>query len=61
MAKQTKDQYVVGIDLGGTKILAGVVDAKGKILGQAKRPTKPDAGVEAVIERMAKTVREAVA
>ena len=37
MAKETRDRLVVGMDLGGTKILAGVVDAKGKILGQAKR------------------------
>ena len=60
MAKETRDRLVVGIDLGGTKILAGVVDAKGKIIGQAKRATKPEDGVEAVVERMAKTVREAV-
>lgn len=61
MGKQANNQYVVGIDLGGTKILAGVVDTKGRILGQAKRATKPEGGVEAVVERMAKTVREAVA
>jgi glucokinase len=60
MAKESKDKPVVGMDLGGTKILAGVVDAKGKILGQAKRATKPEAGAEAVVERMAKTVREAI-
>ena len=29
-------------------------------LGQAKRATKPEAGVEAVVERIAKTVRDAV-
>ena len=60
MAKESKDKPVVGMDLCGTKILAGVVDAKGKILGQAKRATKPEAGAEAVVERMAKTVREAI-
>ena len=60
MAKETRDLPVVGIDLGGTKILAGVVNAKGKIIGLAKRATKPEDGVEAVVERMAKTVREAV-
>jgi glucokinase len=60
MAKETRDRLVVGIDLGGTKILAGVVDAKGKILSQAKRATKPDEGVNAVIDRMARTVRDAV-
>lgn len=60
MGKENKDKPVVGMDLGGTKILAGVVDAAGKILGQAKRATKPEGGAEAVVERMAKTVREAI-
>ena len=60
MGKENKDKPVVGMDLGGTKILAGVVDPAGKILGQAKRATKPEGGAEAVVERMAKTVREAI-
>ncbi len=29
----------IGIDIGGTKVAAGVVDAEGRILGQAKRST----------------------
>ncbi len=60
MGKQNSEKLVVGIDMGGTKILAGVVDAKGKILGQAKRATKSEEGVEAVVDRIARTVREAV-
>jgi glucokinase len=31
---------VVGVDMGGTKILAAVVDATGNILGTAKIPTE---------------------
>jgi glucokinase len=60
MGKHVSEKAVVGMDLGGTKILAGVVDAEGNILGQAKRSTKPEGGAEAVVARMAKTVREAV-
>lgn len=60
MSKDSKEKLVVGIDLGGTKILAGVVDPRGKIIGQAKRATKPEGGAESVVERMAKTVREAI-
>ena len=60
MTKKTTDKPVIGVDLGGTKILAGVVDSNGALLSQAKRTTKPSAGVDAVIDRMAKTVREAV-
>lgn len=51
---------MLGIDLGGTKILAGVVDEHGHILGAAKRKTRPERGVDAVIERIAKTALEAV-
>jgi len=57
-------KYVVGIDLGGTKILAAVVDEQGHILGRSKRKTtsgkvkKPRPGH--VAERMAKTIREAM-
>ena len=44
MAKESEktNDLVVGVDLGGTKILAAVVAADGKILGQAKRKTKPE-------------------
>lgn len=58
------NKYVVGIDLGGTKILAAVVDERGSILGRSKRKTIPrkaqEPGPNLVAERMAKTVREAI-
>lgn len=34
--------YVVGVDLGGTKILSGVVDVNGQILVHRTIPTSPD-------------------
>ncbi len=52
---------MLGIDLGGTKILAGVVDSTGTIIGQAKRKTRAERGVEAVIERIARTATDAIA
>jgi glucokinase len=62
MAKESEktNDLVVGVDLGGTKILAAVVAADGKILGQAKRKTKPETGTESVIERIVKTVDDAL-
>ena len=51
--------YVIGMDLGGTKILAAVVDAEGRILAEAKRATGADDGPDAVIKRMARTARKA--
>ena len=48
--------YKIGVDLGGTKILAAVVDRKGKILSEAKRPTMPASDADEIVKRMAKTV-----
>lgn len=63
MAKDSEkaNELVVGVDLGGTKILAAVITSDGKILGQAKRKTKPETGAESVIERIVKTIDDALA
>ena len=34
--------YAIGVDIGGTKIAAGVVDENGKILAQTRVSTQPD-------------------
>jgi glucokinase len=59
--KRTGDtgRYVIGMDLGGTKILGAVVDPKGRIAAEAKTKTKPEGGPVAVIERIARTARQA--
>jgi glucokinase len=51
--------FVVGMDLGGTKILAAVVDETGQIIAEAKLQTKAEKGPDAVIRRIAATAREA--
>ena len=51
---------VIGVDMGGTKILSAVIDAEGNILGTAKVPTKADAGTSAVIDRIADSIQKAV-
>jgi len=48
-----------GIDLGGTKIQAAVVDAGGEVVGQARHPTPTAGGPEDVAEAMAAALREA--
>ncbi len=53
--------YMVGIDLGGTKILAGVVDAEGRILARAKLRTQADRPAAEVIASIGEAVRSAVA
>jgi len=56
----TKGDFFVGVDLGGTKILAGVFDEKLNCLGRNKMSTKPERGANEVIERIARSVRDAV-
>ena len=53
-------EYTLGIDLGGTKILAAVVDPQGQVLESAKRKTRADLGAEAVLDRVVRTAREAI-
>jgi glucokinase len=48
-----------GIDLGGTKIQAAIVDGNGKVLGEARRPTPTSGGPQHVAEQMAAALREA--
>jgi glucokinase len=55
-----KAEYVVGVDLGGTKILAGVFDSQFTCRGRSKMSTKADRGPEEVMERIAHCVRDAV-
>jgi len=48
-----------GIDLGGTKIQAAIVDGSGKVLGEARRPTPTSGGPQNVAEEMAAALSEA--
>ena len=50
---------VIGIDLGGTKILAAVVRADGQVLGRSKKRTRPELGPDAVIERIIQAAQQA--
>ncbi|NOX61842.1 MAG: ROK family protein [Chloroflexi bacterium] len=59
-----KGDHVIGVDLGGTKILAACVDESGTIIARRKRKTlpkkKPLTGPDAVLERIVRTVWEVV-
>jgi glucokinase len=48
-----------GVDLGGTKIQAVIVDSDHEVLGQARRPTPVDGGPPAVADEITAVVREA--
>jgi glucokinase len=48
-----------GIDLGGTKIQAVIVDQQNEVLGQARRPTPTEGGPRDVAGEMAQALRDA--
>ena len=55
-------RYVVGIDIGGTNIVAGAVAEDGsELLGLVSEPTIPEQGADAVLGRIAKLARASVA
>ncbi|MEO6812242.1 MAG: ROK family protein [Isosphaeraceae bacterium] len=60
MADEGGGPPVVGVDLGGTKIVVGVVDAKHQILGRAKRSTPAQKGGEAILEAILGAIGEAL-
>jgi glucokinase len=61
MSKASGGPLVVGIDLGGTKILSGVVDAENRILGRSKRSTPAKEGGEAILSAIVGCVDDALA
>lgn len=55
-----KKEYLIGVDLGGTKILAGVFKPQIECVGRFKMSTKPQRGAKGVIERIARCVEDAI-
>jgi len=51
-------EIMAGVDLGGTKILAGLFDDRGQMLGKRLIPTEAARGLEAVLKRMTCLIAE---
>jgi glucokinase len=45
------ERVAAAIDVGGTKIAIGIVDAQGRILAQGETPTAPEQGYRAALDR----------
>src|SRR5437773_12287892 len=56
----SKSEYVVGVDIGGTKIYTGIFNSSLECIGTARVSTKAQRGPEAVIERIVRCVLDAV-
>jgi len=52
--------FTIGIDLGGTNIVAAVVDEKYNIIAKAKTPTAVPRSAELIFDDIAKVCKEAV-
>ena len=53
-------KYYIGIDLGGSKILAGLFDEELNLIGRNKMRTKPERGFTSVVERIARCAMDLV-
>ena len=54
-------RYALGIDMGGTKLLAGVIDLqRGKILSTAKRRSRVEQGPDELMSRLFDVADEAI-
>ncbi|HQX09161.1 MAG TPA: ROK family protein [Thermoflexales bacterium] len=58
--RKSAHRYTLGIDLGGTKILAAVVDEAGKVVASAKKTTQAQQGPQVVMKRLIKAMDDAV-
>jgi glucokinase len=51
-------EYYLGLDLGGTKILTGLADIEGNIITRSRRDTEAELGEDKIIENMIATIED---
>lgn len=54
------NQFVLGVDLGGTKIAYALLSQDGRVVNRIVEPTRAEEGYKAVIARMAAQIRQIV-
>ncbi len=52
--------YRIGVDLGGTNIVVGIVNEKNEIIQKAKRPTNAPRAAEGIFDDIADAIKEAM-
>ena len=55
-----KDDFIIGFDLGGTKMIGSVLDSELKVVAGSRMKTDAQEGGEAVFERIVKTIAAAL-
>jgi glucokinase len=57
-----RSKYLVGVDLGGTNIVAGALAEDGSdVLALRSEPTRPDQGADAVVDRIVRMIDTVIA
>ena len=57
----TRQQFIIGVDLGGTNIVVGALSDTGdRQIGMRSEPTIAERGVEVVVERMVSMVEQTI-
>ncbi len=60
MNVKEKEQYIIGIDIGGSNTSVGAVDKTGQVLSRLREATNPTAGPESGVRRIKAMVVEAM-
>ena len=54
-------RYAVGVDVGGTKIYAGVIELEsGKVVGSQRKRTHPERGLDFFVKRLTDVITSAL-
>ena len=51
-----RNEYAIGVDLGGTNITAGIVNSTGKVILREKLPTLAHLGGKVVLNRISQAI-----
>ncbi len=61
MPSKPRQRYIVGVDLGGTNIVVGAMQADGgRRHAVRSQPTQPERGANAVVDRIAELIEEVI-
>jgi glucokinase len=62
MTSRKPSQYIIGVDLGGTNIVAGAIREDGSdVVALRSEPTRADQGADAVIDRISRMIDTVIA
>ncbi len=60
MTEHPRDRPVLAIDIGGTKLAAGLVSADGELVWRTSAPTPSDVGADGLLEAVVDVARSAI-